>query len=111
MSLGVNVLSFYNGKDNLWKFKEKVDEGVFIWYSIFSKTFRIYNRRNDTTEELLNVTFDESIPKHVEVEVVDCACILEKTSLKDNQESDREQNENQVTGEELVHDQIPYTAP
>lgn len=62
-----------------------------------------------TTEESNHVTQDESNPKPVEVKVIDCACILEKISQKDNEELDQEQNENQVTEEKLVQNQISST--
>lgn len=35
-----------------------------------------------TTEELFHVTFDETNPKPLEVEVIDCESILEKTNLE-----------------------------
>lgn len=33
-----------NRKDNLGKFDDKVDEGLFLGYFHYSKTFRIYNK-------------------------------------------------------------------
>lgn len=36
-----------------------------------------------TTEEFFHVTFGETNHKSIEVEVVDCADILEKTTLKE----------------------------
>ena len=33
-----------NDKENLGKFDAKFDEGIFLGYSLHSKTFRIYNK-------------------------------------------------------------------
>ena len=40
-----------NGKENLGKFDDKSDEGIFLGYSLNSKTYRIYNKRTMTIEE------------------------------------------------------------
>nr|GEZ48670.1 hypothetical protein [Tanacetum cinerariifolium] len=42
------------------KFKEKGDEGYFIGYSMFSKAFRVFNKRTRRVEENLHVEFLEN---------------------------------------------------
>jgi len=51
-----------NGKDNLDKFDAKSDEGIFLGYSLHSKTFRIYNKKTMIIEESIHVAFDETNP-------------------------------------------------
>jgi len=50
----------YNGKDHLGKFDAKSDEGIFLGYSLQSKTYRIYNKRTMIIEESIHFSFDES---------------------------------------------------
>jgi len=49
-----------NGKYNLGIFDAKSDEGIFLDYSLHSKTFRIYNKRTMIIEESIHVAFDET---------------------------------------------------
>ena len=49
-----------NTKDQLGKFDPKSDEGIFIGYSERSKAYRIFNKRTNTIEETLHVSFDEN---------------------------------------------------
>ena len=42
---GCKCFVLNNGKDKLGKFDAKSDEGIFLGYSLHSKTFRIYNKR------------------------------------------------------------------
>jgi len=48
-----------NGKENLGKFDEKADHGIFIGYSLNSHAYRIYNKRLMIVEEFVHVVFDE----------------------------------------------------
>jgi len=48
-----------NGKDNLGKFHSKVDEAIFLGYSLRSKSYRVFNRRTLHVEESIHATFDE----------------------------------------------------
>ena len=43
---GCKCFVLNNGKDNLGKFDAKSDEGIFLGYSLNSKAFRIYNKKN-----------------------------------------------------------------
>jgi len=51
-----------NRKDNLGKFDAKSNEGIFLGYSLNSKVFRIYNKRNMIIEESIHVVFDGTNP-------------------------------------------------
>ena len=56
-----------NGKENLGKFNEKVDHGIFIGYSLNSHAYGIYNKRLMTVEESLHVVFDEVDRKRIQI--------------------------------------------
>jgi len=49
-----------NGKDNLGKFDEKTDNGIFLGYSLTSHAYRVYNKRFMTVEEYVHIVFDET---------------------------------------------------
>src|SRR4051812_823419 len=57
---GCKCFVLNNEKDNLGKFDEKSDEGIFLGYSLSSKAYRIYNKRTLTIEESMHVSFDET---------------------------------------------------
>ncbi|GAU48012.1 hypothetical protein TSUD_188830 [Trifolium subterraneum] len=44
---------------DLGKFDSKSDKGIFLGYSLTSKTYRIYNLRTQALEESMHVKFDE----------------------------------------------------
>ena len=47
---GCKCFVLNNNKDNLGKFDEKSDEGIFLGYSLSSRSFRIFNKRTLTIE-------------------------------------------------------------
>nr|GFB62405.1 ribonuclease H-like domain-containing protein [Tanacetum cinerariifolium] len=49
-----------NTLDNLGKFEPKWDKGYFIGYSMSSKAFMVFNKRNRRVEENLHVEFLEN---------------------------------------------------
>jgi len=57
-----------NGKENLGKFDEKLDNGIFLGYSLTSHAYRVYNKRFMTVEEFVYIVFYES--NHVEQESI-----------------------------------------
>ncbi|GKB69556.1 putative ribonuclease H-like domain-containing protein [Tanacetum coccineum] len=63
-------VTILNTLDSLGKFDGKSDEGLFIGYSLSSKSFRVYNTRTKRLEENLHIRFLENKP------------IIEGTSLK-----------------------------
>jgi len=64
---GCSCFILNNGKENLGKFDEKVDLGIFIGYSLNSHAYRIYNKRLMTVEEFVHVVFDEVDHKSIQV--------------------------------------------
>ena len=48
-----------NGKDNLGKFDEKADNGIFLGYSLSSHAYRVYNKRLMIVEEFVHIVFYE----------------------------------------------------
>lgn len=79
-----------NRKDNLGKFDPKVDEGLFLGYTTYNNSFRIFNKQTLIIENLVQNNFDETIPKCVDIKVFEYAIILKKTLLKDK---DRDKNQ------------------
>ena len=53
-----------NGKENLGKFDEKADNGIFLGYSLTSQAYRVYNNRLMIVEVSPHIVFYES--NHVE---------------------------------------------
>jgi len=51
-----------NGKENIGKFDEKVDNGIFLGYSLSSHAYRVYNKRLMTIDVSIHVVFDETNP-------------------------------------------------
>ena len=58
---GCKCFVLNNGKENLGKFDSKVDEAIFLGYSLTSKANRIFNRRTLNMEESVHVVFDEIV--------------------------------------------------
>ena len=56
---GCKCFVLNNNKENLDKFDAKADDGIFLGYSIHSKTYRVYNKKTLVVEESVHVTFDE----------------------------------------------------
>nr|GEX44347.1 hypothetical protein [Tanacetum cinerariifolium] len=55
-------VTILNTLDQLGKFDEKSDGGIFVGYSTTSKAFRVYNIRTIKVEENLHITFLENKP-------------------------------------------------
>ena len=49
-----------NGKKYLTKFQPKLDEEIFLGYSMKSKAYRVFNKETLCVEVSIHVTFDES---------------------------------------------------
>jgi len=56
---GCRCFIMNNGKENMGKFDEKDDNGIFIGYSSTSQAYRIYNKRLMIVKEFVHVVFDE----------------------------------------------------
>jgi len=57
---GYKCFILNNDKDNLGKFNSKVDEGIFLGYSLHGHAYRVYNRRTVLVEESIHIAFDET---------------------------------------------------
>ncbi|GJU24386.1 putative ribonuclease H-like domain-containing protein [Tanacetum coccineum] len=55
-------VTILNTIDHLGKFDGKANEGFFVWYSINSKAFRVFNSRTRIVEENLHVQFSKNTP-------------------------------------------------
>jgi len=55
-----------NAKENMRKFDEKADHGIFIGYSLNSRAYRVYNKRLMIVEESVPVVFDEVDHKNIQ---------------------------------------------
>ena len=62
---GCSCFVLNNGKENMGKFDEKADNGIFIGYSSNSHAYRVYNMRLMIVEESVHVVFDEVDHKDV----------------------------------------------
>ena len=51
-----------NGKKNTNKFGSRSDERIFLGYSLNSRAYRIFNKKNLTMKKNSHVLFDESMP-------------------------------------------------
>ena len=75
---GCSCFVLKNGKENLGKFDEKADLGIFIGYSLTSHAYRIYNKRLMTVEESVHVVFDEVDRRNIQIP---------KTSAEEDEQS------------------------
>ena len=105
---GCKCFVLNNDKDNLGKFDEKSDEGIFLGYSLSSKAYRIYNKRTLTIEESMHVSFDESNPSEEDTIVLnnddEILDIPQEDGSKTNNENQLEQQEEQIPEESNVND-------
>nr|GFB21459.1 retrovirus-related Pol polyprotein from transposon TNT 1-94 [Tanacetum cinerariifolium] len=58
-------VTILNTINHLGKFDGKVDESLFVGYSLNSKAFRVFNSKTRTVEENLYISFSESTPNVV----------------------------------------------
>ena len=49
-----------NGIDSLGKFDAKADEAIFLGYSLYSKAYKVFNRRTLSVEEFVHVVCDDT---------------------------------------------------
>ena len=72
-----------NTKDKLSKFDPKFDPGVFLGYSSVSKAYRVYNKKTQTMEETIDISFMER-KNDLNQKVADLEEQMENMSLNDN---------------------------
>jgi hypothetical protein len=51
-----------NNDENIGKYDDRVDEGIFLGYSTNSKGYRCYNKRLHKLVDCIDIKFDEEIP-------------------------------------------------
>ena len=56
---GCSCFVLNNGKENLGKFYEKADKGIFIGYPSNSHAYKVHNKRLMIVEESVHMVFDE----------------------------------------------------
>ena len=49
-----------NDKDSFGEFYTKADKDIFLGYSLYSKAYRVFNKRNLIVEEFVHVVCDET---------------------------------------------------
>jgi len=89
----------------LGKFDPKVNEGIFLGYSLHSHAYRVYNRRTMVVEESMHVAFDETdhkVQESIKVTADDDEPVNQKIvtdqlgkSVKDNQSNEAQSIEPQ----------------
>ena len=72
-----------NTKDKLSKFDPKFDLGIFLGYSFVSKAYSVFNKKTQTVEETIHITFKER-RKDADKKVADLEEDLENLSLNNN---------------------------
>nr|GEV29233.1 hypothetical protein [Tanacetum cinerariifolium] len=68
------LVTIRNTLDHLGKFDGKADEGLFVGYSMNSKSFRVFNSRKRIVEENLHIRFSENTPNAVGTQSNGSAC-------------------------------------
>lgn len=74
---GCKCFIINNDKDNLGKFNEKSNEGIFLGYSLYTKAYIIYNKITLTIEESMHVSFNETNTSKEEIVVCNDDDIIE----------------------------------
>ena len=85
-----------NDKDNLGKFDAKLDEGIFLGYSLNSKAYRLFNKRTMVVDESMHVVFDEANPFYIKNTCDDEPNPLDNEATKSNQIESSEKDNEQI---------------
>ena len=90
---GCSCFVLNNGKENLGKFDQNADNGIFIGYSSNSHAYRVYNKRLMIVEESVHVVFDEVDhkvlkPSKISTEEDEQNIIFAKTGLMSRKTTD-----------------------
>jgi len=48
-----------NANDQIGKNEERLDEWIFLGYSISSKAYRVFNKKTQSVEESMNIKFQD----------------------------------------------------
>ena len=105
-SFGCKCFVLNNGKDNLGKFDAKSDEGIFLGYSLTSKTFRVFNKRTLVVEESIHVIFNESNPPSRKDSLDDDDVgILQKKNI-DEASHEKEKDQEEINNDESKEEEL-----
>ena len=52
-----------NDRENLGKFDAKINEGIFLGYSVNSRAYIVFKKRTKTVMESINIVVDGAIPE------------------------------------------------
>jgi hypothetical protein len=94
-----------NNDENLGKYDDKVDEGIFFGYATNSKGYRCYNKRLHRMVDSIDVKVDEGIPTR---EVYNNEYSTENTTkvedkqVEESENDDSESDEDTDTQKDLV---------
>ena len=96
--LPLNTLKFFGSKcyikridQNLGKFDDRADEGIFLGYSSKSKAYRCFNKRSRKLIESIDVKVDENGNSH---EIIEEENPMHEEELN---ESDEQSNQEELT--------------
>ena len=80
---------------SLEKFYSKVDESIFLEYSLTSKIYKIFNKRSLVIEDSIHDAFDETNPFSLKKEDINNdACISKRAKKVSHNDTQREQAQN-----------------
>ena len=97
---GCKCFILNNGKEQLGKFDDKTDEGIFLGYVTHSHAYRVYNKRLMIVGKSMHVEFNEINPKLQDQgskNADDEDMLLEKQSGIVNQSSEKEKQSTETT--------------
>ena len=92
-----------NNDENLRKYDDRVDEGIFLGYATNSKGYRCYNKRLHKMVDCIDVKIDEGIPAR---EVYSNESSTEDTTKAEDeqvQESEKEDSESDEDSNTLTN--------
>jgi hypothetical protein len=80
-----------NNYENLGKYDDRVDEGIFLGYATNSKEYRCYNKRLHKMVDCIEVKVDEGIPAR---EMYSNESSREDTTKDEDEQVQESENEN-----------------
>jgi hypothetical protein len=86
-----------NNDENLGKYDDRVDEGIFLGYAINSKGYRCYNKRLHKMVDCIDVKIDEGIPTR---EVYSNESSTEDTTKDEDEQVQESKNEDSELDED-----------
>jgi hypothetical protein len=87
-----------NNDENLGKYDDRVDEGIFLGYATNSKGYRCYNKRLHKMVDCIDVKVDEGIPTR---EMYSNESSIEDTTKDEDEQVQESENEDSKSDEYL----------